>query len=247
MKNINDTLSKTLEKKATDYLNTRFTLKEYKEDPAHPNRYLAYGTILRYDAPANVEVSFLKDGPEPRYWMITDENITIPATHIGTINLSRNVCVTDPCYNRDVWCMTQLDNVKPGLWDVYTATDEIDCWGERTYILELNHCDLTREMIKEQRWIERASLGVDSGQMSVFDDEYYRRKNGSEAEFEADKLYSKRFYDACCTLSRNYGGIYYIDNKAVGVVCSSGCGDGSYPLEIKEIDNKIVAMKINFM
>jgi len=247
MKNINDTLHKILEEKATEYLNTKFTLTEIAEDPDHPDQYEAQGTILRYDASVNVEVTFTKDGLEPRYWMIADESITMPSKHIGTIRLSKDVCVTDPCYNRDVWCMAQLDNVNPGLWDVYASIDEIDCWGKRTYILELFHRDSTREQTKELSWKERAELGVDSGQMSVFDDAYYRLKNGSEADFEADKSVRDRFYDICCNLSQNYAGIYCAGNRAVGVVCSSGCGDGSYPLEVKEIDDKIVAMKISFM
>jgi len=247
MKNINDTLRKTLEEKATEYLNTKFTLTEFAEDSNHPDQYKVHGTILRYDVPVNVEVTFVKDGLEPRYWLITDESITMLSRYIGAIKLSKDVCVTDPCYNRDVWCMTQLNNVKPGLWDVHASIDEIDFWGKRTYILELFHRDSIREQIKELSWKECAELGVDSGQMSVFDDAYYRRKNGSEADFEADESVRDSFYDTCCNLSQNYVGIYRAGNRAVGVVCSSGCGDGSYPLEVKEIDGKIVAMKISFM
>jgi len=38
-----------------------------------------------------------------------------------------------------------------------------------------------------------------------------------------------------------------LEKKATEYFCASGCGDGSYPLEVKEIDGKIVAMKISFM
>lgn len=247
MNDTNDTLRNELEERATKHLNTQFTLTEYAEDPADPDQYVTLGTILRYGDHANVEVTFKKDGLEPWYWKITDENITMLSKRIGTIKLDKDVCVTDPCYNRDVWCMTQLNNVKPGLWAVYASIDKIDTWGKRTYILELSHCDFVNKEIEELNWTECAVLGVDSGQMSVFDDAYYRRKNGSEADFEADKSCEEKFYDTCCNLSQDYVGIYSVDDIAVGVVCSSGCGDGSYPLEVKEIGSEIIAMRINFM
>ena len=242
-----ENIRNTLEEKASAYISRPFTLIDFAEDASDQKKYLVHGTIQRYNATVNVEVTFKKDGLEPRYWYITDETITMPSSRIGTITLGETVCVTDPCYERETWCATELRNVRPGLWDVFTCVDEIDCWGKRTYVIELFHRDVQQMDLEKLEWIERASLGVDSGQMSIFDDKYYRTKDGSAEIFEADEACKNTFYESCCSLSLNYAGIYRTGGKAVGVVCASGCGDGSYPLSIKEIDFKVVAIKINFM
>jgi hypothetical protein len=68
---------------------------------------------------------------------------------------------------------------------VNVCIDTIDCWGERCYILELEHRRVS--LPNEPNWEERFRLGVDSGTMSVIDDAYYRRKNGSSEDFESDE------------------------------------------------------------
>lgn len=237
-----------LEKKATSYLKTDFKLKEYRENPSPhwPDQYLVVGQVMRYGEPVTVEVMVEKKDLKPWYWKILDANITLQTEHIGQIQLGKKVCVTDPCYTRDVWCMTTLDDVKPGTWDVHACIDAIDAWGKRTYVLELCHQDFTEQAIGA-RWVEVGELGVDSGQMSVFDDAHYRRKNGSEEEFEKDIALENYFYNKCCDLSEDLAGIYYDEDKPVGAVCASGCGDGVYPLSVKKINGEIVAMNINFM
>ena len=242
-----ENLNQQVQDAASAYIGSTFTLVKYADNPENVERSTAKGTIQHHDSTVNVDVEFEKDTLQPRYWMITDDSIAMPLSYVGIIHLSEKVCVTDPCYERGTWCATELDNVLPGLWDVNVCIDEIDCWGKRTYILELSHHDVSSEKLDQLRWIDRSSLGVDSGQMSVFDDAHYRRKDGSAEAFEADQAYMDAFYDHCCNLSWNYVGIYHADEAAVGVVCSSGCGDGSYPLTVKEIDFKIVAMKISFV
>lgn len=249
-----DALHEILEKKAAGYLNTPFKLVSYGDDPDFKDKYAAHGTILRRGTTVNVAVTFTKADFEPTYWRITDDRIAMPSHRLGVITLGKDVCVTDPCYDRSVWCMTQLHNVKPGLWCVRASIDEIDSWGKRLYVLELAHRDSTSQE-DGFMWKEHSELGVDSGMMSVIDDVYYRRKNGSAEEFEADETAKDRFSDECSSLTygfvgnrhTRYAGIYRAGNKAVGVICSSGCGDGAYPLDVVEADGEIVAMRINFM
>ena len=246
MSDTTESIKKTLEDQATRYIGKPFMLSDYSEI-LDGSKVEAYGTIQRFGSLANVEVTFQKEGFEPCYWEITDDDIPMRSKRVGTIRLGKGVCVTDPCYDRDIWCMTELKDVRPGLWDAYVSIDEIDCWGKRPYILELYHRSLTSGKSAKLEWKPSASLGVDSGQMSVFDDAYYRRKDGSIEAFNADEPYAERFYDECCRLSSNDVGIFYSGDRAVGVVCSSGYGDGVYPLEVQEIDGKIVAMRIAFM
>lgn len=243
----NGDLKVTLEKTIISYLQTGFRLRGYDDDPDDPLKFIVNGIITRHGKPANVKVSVNKEGIKPWYWSITDDDIIMPLRLVGQLELGKDVCVTDPCYTRDVWCMTQLHNVKPGIWAAWASIDTIDTWGERTYVLELQHSSLTKEEFENMAWSEYAELGVDSGTMSVIDDRYYRRKNGSAEAFESDTALRDKFSDVCFALSSQYAGIYHANNKAVGVVCSSGCGDGGYPLEVSEIDGEIVAMRINFM
>lgn len=247
--NKNKVISKNLETKASDFLNSTFTLVDYTEDADYPNQYAVRGIIQRYGKPANVLVHFEKKELRPVYWSITDDTITLPTKRIGRMELGKDVCVSDPCYDRDVWCMTQLHNVKPGAWDVEAGIGEIDSWGERVYVLTLYHHSIPMQQRNKLEWSEYGSLGVDSGQMSVFDDHYYRRKNGSVEEFESDKDYAEAFYDNCCgiTLGNDGVGLYYADHKAVGVVSSSGCGDGAYPMDVAIQNDEIVAIRIDFM
>lgn len=242
-------LKKNFEEKAAEFLKAAFMLEDYTEDADFPTQYAVRGVIQRYGKPVNVVVNFEKEGLRPVYWSITDEVITLPTKRIGKIKLGKDVCVSDPCYDRSVWCMTQLHNVFPGTWEVEAGIGEIDSWGERIYILSLYHLNIPIKQREKLEWDEYGSLGVDSGQMSVFDDQYYRRKNGSAEEFEADQGYKEAFYGKCCdiTLSAAGVGIFSAGAEAVGVVTSSGCGDGTYPLYVATRGGEIVAMRISFM
>lgn len=231
-------LKRELKSKISEYLKRKFTVTSYSESKEYPNQYEVEGTIRRYGQLTHVRVSVDKNTLQPDYWLITDSKITMPSEWIGHITLSENACVSDPCYDRDVWCMTHLHTLKPGRWEVYASIDTIDSWGKRVYILKLHH---TEARINESAWIQYSTLGVDSGQMSVFDDPHYLNKKGG-AEYEA-------FYKACCdiTLGGKRIGLFYAGDEAVGVVCSSGCGDGCYPLNVILQGDEIVAMEINFM
>jgi hypothetical protein len=242
-----DGLRGLIETEASKLIERPFTLVSYSENAEDASEYEVLGTIPRYDGVANVAVTFKKEPLDASYWSITDDGIQMPTERVGSIELSEKICVTDPCYKRDVWCMSQLENVNPGTWNVFASIDTIDSWGERVYVLELYHDCLTDEQKEKLKWSNEAELGVDSGQMSVFDDAFYRRKNGSIEDFVADDKFASDFYDECCRLTDDRIGIYYSDGLPVGIVCSSGCGDGCYPLDTYRIDGQIVAMKICFL
>ncbi len=139
----------------------------------------------------------------------------------------------------------KLGNVKPGIWVVSVCIDTLDSWGKRCYVLELRHRSVKNRA--RLAWDRHGELGVDSGTMSIFDDAHYRRKNGSVEEFEADLKAKDSFTDKCFHLTDEYAGIYNANNKGVGVVCSSGIGDGEYPLYTVVKEGEIVAMEIRFL
>lgn len=50
--------------------------------------------------------------------------------------------VSDPCYERDVWCCGTLDHCKLGTWEAgVLKTDESE-WGTRCAVLAVRHMDL---------------------------------------------------------------------------------------------------------
>lgn len=232
-----------IESRITEFLEKKFSFRDYFNSVDLTGYYEVNGEITRYGNPVNVQVTIKKDDFTPTYWMITDEAITLCSRFLGEITLGKDVCVSDPCYDRDVWCMTVLHNVKPGKWDARVSIDTISSFGERCYVLELFH--RTVREVEDFDWREIFELGVDSGTMSVIDDAYYQQKKPSNSK--AEEAAAERFLENCYKAADKKAGIYRYGDKKVGVVCSSGTGDGSYPLYTAEKDGEVVAIKISFM
>jgi major membrane immunogen (membrane-anchored lipoprotein) len=145
-----------------------------------------------------------------------------------------------------------LKNVKPGRWEVrYCKNDD-----EAFYRLELLHRSTMKNenldwvvwFEEDAEWKAHSKLIVDAGKMSVISDTYYRRKNGSIEEFESDEVSVDTFTEKCSKLTYyEDAGLIRHNNKKVGVVCSTGIGDGRFLLEIVEKDSEIIAMKIDFI
>lgn len=208
-------------------------------------KYSAVGRITWYDGTAKVSVDFSEDG-QIKYWSMKGDSIELESKRQGTIYLQDVVRLSDPSYRRNVWCAVQLKNVKPGPWDVYVAAAKIDIWGHRTYILELYHQN-NEDFRQWHR--EEAVLGVDSGTMSVFDDYIYCIKDGSEEKFEKDESAKWSFREKCYEAADSGDcGFYIQEGRAVGVVCKSGIGDGSYHYSVeKDRGGRIIAIQISFL
>jgi len=144
------------------------------------------GFIKRLGRKTPVDVTFSKD-LKMEFWELSGDSVTFEGKTLGTMELGDKVVVSDPCYSRDVWCMTTLENVCPGTWKAIACIDRIDSWGKRCYILELYHESLHVSHLPEKEWEQHFELGVDSGIMSVIDDRCYRRLNGSSKLFENDQ------------------------------------------------------------
>ncbi len=154
----------------------------------------------------------------------------------GTITLKEKVRVTDPCYDMEVWCAGDLEDVYPGTYECRCEHADEGAWGNRIANIEIRHEDF---LFCEPNEATDFEVGVDSGQAGFFDYDYYKNVQSSEIK-------ENRFYENVCdtTLSSEQAGI--IDN--VGFVSSSGYGDGGYTCYIgKNSDGKIVSMKIVFI
>jgi len=85
--------------------------------------------------------------------------------------------------------------------------------------------------------------GVDSGQLLIIDPCYLNNWKDGEVDFDKKKYIND--YDEACKISdsKNLGG----EHSKLGVVFSSGYGDGTYPVKaFYNKEGRIMKIEINF-
>ena len=171
------------------------------------------------------------------------------------IRLGGEVIVSDPCYEVPTWCQEVIKNVRPGVYDTEVDYRESDGWGERVHSLTVLHHGIGTPL-----WENYSDhIGVDSCQCGVFCMTSYRNDEMSQElpwMTEKGDPFSdhpirpqdgegEQWYVKMCdrTLSTEEGwGVY-----DTGVVSSSGYGDGSYELQVCQMDGLINGFKIIFI
>ena len=166
---------------------------------------------------------------------------------LGTFEMaSDRMAVSDPCYDTDVWCRGELQDVQPGIWEASVIKRDEGEWGIRVAKLVAVHKDYV-DSDMEPMTLAPFEVGVDSGQAGLFDAQHYRDDavvvdpdtavNGNES--------GALWYMHCChlTLTKLAAGV-----MPYGVVASSGYGDGSYDCFVgRNSDGKIVRVEIEFI
>jgi hypothetical protein len=148
--------------------------------------------------------------------------------------ISGELWVSDPCYEKEEdpgpkAKVYRLKNVLNGIWVGYA---QIDPWEGRVSSL----------MAKTEEWFTEDSkrfVAVDSGQMGIFDYAKFPKVPGEYHDLES-------VYRQICevTLSDRRAGSY---NK-MGVVSSTGYGDGLYPCYVRRNrKGEVVEVEIRFM
>ena len=166
---------------------------------------------------------------------------------LGTFeNKSGALRLSDPCYPDDTWCAETV-NCVTGTWEASIVKKHVPDWGDRVFEL------IARAKAQDGAstpWIEGGTLGVDSGQMGIFDEAYYDNRFKATKE-DINKAWdepmpnSSDFYKVCCgiTLSETKAGV-----MSVGVVSSTGLGDGSYDYYTEENQKgEVTGVKIVFL
>lgn len=153
-------------------------------------------------------------------------------TVIGYKDFTEIVDITDPCYNRDVWCRLNGIKIKAGNYKcvVWMRPDTVTYEG-KTY-------DDTRVAIigiyldgfipNENYMKEIGEIGVDAGLAGFFN---------NKPDYDNDQ------WSEFCNSIRN--GDAWI--KEEGFFSSSGYGDGCYPVRAFKINDEIVALEIKFI
>jgi hypothetical protein len=157
---------------------------------------------------------------------------------------SGTAVVSDPCYTPGTWCAAELSDCATGEWMAGIALSDEDWWGIR--VSEL--LAVSSKVSPESPWEEHSDLGVDSGQMSIFERNDYR--GGDHGSW----------YDAICKghpvdgnhKSEDPDNHLYTHPDRRGVACSTGFGDGVYPLRVRygtdAAGNRVIcAMSVTFI
>jgi hypothetical protein len=171
------------------------------------------------------------------------------------IRLGGEVIVSDPCYEVPTWCQEVIKNVRPGMYDTEVIKSDEGDWGNRCAELVVLH-----ENIKSPNWEHYSNnIGVDSGQAGVFCMTSYRKDSvarelpwlttkgnpfGDLTTLPNFKEEGEDWYVKMCdrTLREEQWGTY-----DTGVVSSTGYGDGSYELQVCQMDGMIHGFRIIFI
>lgn len=150
---------------------------------------------------------------------------------VGHKQFRNAIDITDPCYDRDVWCRMNNVQLTPGIYEC--AVDVADCgeWGKRiaSIMIFLKDSGEYDESISKMKLI--GSIGVDAGLAGFFDNK---------------PDYNDEEWGAFCE-SLNWGkDDYWI--RIDGFFSSSGFGDGGYDVYAASEENGLpYAFRIVFI
>lgn len=141
--------------------------------------------------------------------------MNLEEVYVGEIRLDGKVDITDPCYNKDVWCRITMD-CQPGNYKGYAYISDEGDWGKRVAMLSIFK-DGKKKDLKKMKFID--SIGVDAGMAGFFRDKPdYPGGNWHGFLVEAGAYNAEGEWD----YSRR---VYSID---YGIFSESGFGDGCY-------------------
>lgn len=158
---------------------------------------------------------------------------------VGFKKFTNKIDLTDPCYNKDVWCRTSVEAL-PGNYVCFARRYEGRIVA--TAIINIDEVKLTRDNLKELFFEEYAEIGVDSGMAGYFNNkpDYHSKSFDNWPKF------------CDLVLGENYQEYFVLDFNSNGLVVdgffSQTCwGDGCYPVYVaKNNNNNVVAVAMLF-
>lgn len=141
--------------------------------------------------------------------------------YVGEFEIGTKVDITDPCYNKDVWCRMTVD-CEPGLYKGYIETTDEGIWGIRVASISIFKGNKIWDF-DEMELI--GNIGVDAGLAGFFN---------NKPDFS-----DKEWFELCDKVSDGKAWVMYN-----GIFSCSGYGDGKYEVYANEERN---AFKIIFI
>lgn len=158
----------------------------------------------------------------------------------GTLKIAADeIDVTDPCYDKSVWCRTTKPIV-PGEYNCYAGKGYSKTWGKRIYVLIL----LSKDVNFNGRDYDVSSVGtvgVDSGMAGFFENkpDYSDVDWGKICGFVFEGFGTER-QKKFRVVDENS------PMKCKGFFSESGIGDGVYDLFSIKKHDKLVGYKLMF-
>lgn len=154
--------------------------------------------------------------------------------HKGTITFTKDVIdVTDPCYDKDVWCRSTLP-IKPGEYEWQAVEMEhTGGYGPRIYSLSIFQKGAT---LRKKRGEIVAYIGVDAGLAGFFEDkpDYNDKAWNAICDYLGGK-------NVCVAEKEN-------PFKCVGICSDSGYGDGEYAVvRLHDVEDHWVGYRIIYI
>lgn len=151
---------------------------------------------------------------------------------IGVKDFHGSVDITDPCYNKDVWCRMNSVKIREGEYTcmVWYHTDKGKYDGKPYSYKAVGILGiyLDGKIPKQKTMKEIGSIGVDAGLAGFF---HYKPDYDDEA------------WSAFCDRVR-HGDAWITED---GFYSSSGYGDGCYGVYAQKQNGEIVALEIRFI
>ena len=157
-------------------------------------------------------------------------NAKIRRVDVGTFVFGDTLDITDPCYNRDVWCRINEFPCLPGKYSCVAFISDEGEWGDRVARIGIYHDGKNHVC---NRYI--GEIGVDSGMAGFFDE---------KPDYTRDE-----WTDLCDMVSAEVG--LRVDSAFItndGFFSHSGYGDGGYPVMARlDKERRLVAAEIRFI
>lgn len=157
--------------------------------------------------------------------------------------ISGRLVVSDPCYEKSVWCCNTIEKVRCGTWTAQVDIHDEGEWGHRIAVLRIQAAIPPKVLLSPDT--APFEVAVDSGQAGFFDELYYRdsdmlRKQTGVKSTDPDLWY---WHCSNITLSPQQAGV-----MPYGVVASSGFGDGAYEcLVYRDACGEAVRLEVIFI
>lgn len=159
-------------------------------------------------------------------------------TVLGSFELTQpTIRVSDPCYDRDVWCCGTIEKCMVGTWEAGVLYSDEGPWGKRVSIIAIRHKETGPafssvnnraicSMNEYRGWSHQLfEVGVDSGQAGFFDDQFYRDDAVFAGYPDPEHDFDEVWYSHICDITLSEANAGVIPH---GAVSSSGYGDGGY-------------------
>lgn len=154
---------------------------------------------------------------------------------IGSRHIGAKIDITDPGYNKDVWCRMDDVEIVPGEYTcvIWVQKEKLNLDGKKLDVLNVGNVGIyLGGVVPAQKSMkEIGTIGVDSGLAGFFE----KKPDYSDKEWD----------DFCDMIEDRRVPAWTIEN---GFFSESGYGDGEYPVYAhKTQDGRITALEIRFI